>query len=212
MHERHGRDVGNQVWCAKRSPLRSIYGKCVSDAVSWAIIGPNCTATVTLGEIKAHFGPHAGEADPQKLFSLENILPMVYGWCLQRQKIALTNGCFELHRPGHISLLDQASRCADRLIVELNADSSIWRLKGPGRPVQSEVARATGLGALKSVDAVMLFCEDTPINLIESSNPMSSLRAPITRWLRWSALTSCWAEEGESCSHSSCVATVRPRP
>jgi D-beta-D-heptose 7-phosphate kinase / D-beta-D-heptose 1-phosphate adenosyltransferase len=135
------------------------------------VVGKQGTAAVTPGEMMAHFVPYAGHADPQKLFSLENILPMVQGWRLQGQQIAFTNGCFDLLHPGHISLLDQARCCADRLIVGLNADSSIRRLKGAGRPVQSEVARATVLGALKSVDAVVIFSEDTPIQLIEALEP-----------------------------------------
>jgi D-beta-D-heptose 7-phosphate kinase/D-beta-D-heptose 1-phosphate adenosyltransferase len=143
----------------------------LANVAAGIVVGKQGTATVTPGEIMAHFGPYAGQTDSQKLFSLENILPMVLGWRLQGQTIAFTNGCFDLLHPGHISLLDQARGCADRLIVGLNADSSIQRLKGPGRPVQSEVARATVLGALKSVDAVVIFSEDTPIHLIEALEP-----------------------------------------
>jgi D-beta-D-heptose 7-phosphate kinase / D-beta-D-heptose 1-phosphate adenosyltransferase len=76
-----------------------------------------------------------------------------------------------LLHPGHISLLEQARLAADRLIVGLNADLSIRRLKGPDRPVQSEIARATVLAAVKSVDAVVIFPEDTPIRLIEALEP-----------------------------------------
>jgi D-beta-D-heptose 7-phosphate kinase/D-beta-D-heptose 1-phosphate adenosyltransferase len=92
-------------------------------------------------------------------------------WRNQGLKIAFTNGCFDLLHPGHISLLDQAKRCADKLVVGLNADLSIRRLKGPNRPVQSEVARATVLAALKSVDAVAIFSQDTPLLLIEALSP-----------------------------------------
>ncbi len=73
--------------------------------------------------------------------------------------------------PGHISLLEQARSSADRLVVGLNSDLSIRRLKGPNRPVQGEVARATVLAAIKSVDAVVIFSDDTPINLIEALEP-----------------------------------------
>jgi D-beta-D-heptose 7-phosphate kinase / D-beta-D-heptose 1-phosphate adenosyltransferase len=73
--------------------------------------------------------------------------------------------------PGHIFLLDQARRTADRLVVGLNADICISRLKGPSRPVQGEVARATVLAAVKSVDAVVIFTDDTPLQLIETLRP-----------------------------------------
>jgi D-beta-D-heptose 7-phosphate kinase/D-beta-D-heptose 1-phosphate adenosyltransferase len=99
------------------------------------------------------------------------MLQGVRNWREQGLKIAFTNGCFDLLHPGHISLLEQARRSADRLIVGLNADLSIRRLKGPNRPVQSEVARATVLGAVKSVDAVVIFQEDTPLELIQKIQP-----------------------------------------
>ncbi len=86
-------------------------------------------------------------------------------------RVAFTNGCFDLLHPGHVSLLHQASGTADRLIVGLNSDLSVRRLKGAGRPVQSEVARATVLASLKSVDAVVIFEADTPLQLIEALQP-----------------------------------------
>jgi D-beta-D-heptose 7-phosphate kinase/D-beta-D-heptose 1-phosphate adenosyltransferase len=70
-----------------------------------------------------------------------------------------------------VSLLDQARRGSDRLIVGLNADESIRRLKGPDRPIQNEIARATVLSSLKFVDAVVIFSEDTPIDLIKALEP-----------------------------------------
>ena len=87
------------------------------------------------------------------------------------RRVVFTNGCFDLLHPGHISLLEQAKGSADRLIVGLNADVSVRRLKGAGRPVQSEVARATVLASLKTVDAVVIFAEDTPLSLIETLEP-----------------------------------------
>jgi len=86
-------------------------------------------------------------------------------------KVAFTNGCFDLLHPGHISLLEQARGTADKLVVGLNADLSVRRLKGSGRPVQSEVARATVLSSLKTVDAVVIFSEDTPLELIRALQP-----------------------------------------
>jgi D-beta-D-heptose 7-phosphate kinase / D-beta-D-heptose 1-phosphate adenosyltransferase len=135
------------------------------------VVGKRGTATVTAGEIIAALAPLDGRTDPQKIFALESVLQLARDWREQGLKIAFANGCFDLLHPGHIALLEQARRSADRLIVGLNADLSIRRLKGPNRPVQSEVARATVLAAIKSVDAVVIFSEDTPINLIEALEP-----------------------------------------
>jgi D-beta-D-heptose 7-phosphate kinase/D-beta-D-heptose 1-phosphate adenosyltransferase len=157
--------------------LATAAGADVSEAAALAniaagiVVGKRGTATVTTGEIIAALAPFDGRTDPQKIFALENVLRLARGWRDQGLKIAFTNGCFDLLHPGHISLLEQARRSADRLIVGLNADLSIRRLKGPNRPVQSEVARATVLAATKSVDAVVIFSEDTPQNLIEALEP-----------------------------------------
>jgi D-beta-D-heptose 7-phosphate kinase/D-beta-D-heptose 1-phosphate adenosyltransferase len=135
------------------------------------VVGKRGTATVTTGEIIAVLSPFEGSNDPNKIFTLDNVLRLARAWHGQGLKIAFANGCFDLLHPGHIFLLDQARRSADRLIVGLNADLSIRRLKGPNRPVQSEVARATVLAAVKSVDAVVIFTEDTPTQLIEVLEP-----------------------------------------
>lgn len=86
-------------------------------------------------------------------------------------KVVFTNGCFDVLHAGHISLLEQAARFGDLLVVGLNADESIQRLKGDGRPVNNEADRAKVLGALESVGAIVLFSEDTPINLIDAIGP-----------------------------------------
>jgi D-beta-D-heptose 7-phosphate kinase / D-beta-D-heptose 1-phosphate adenosyltransferase len=135
------------------------------------VVGKRGTATVTTGEIIAAVPPVDGRADRQKIFALDNVLRLARSWREQGLQIAFANGCFDLLHPGHIYLLEQARRSADRLIVGLNSDLSVRRLKGPNRPVQSEVARATVLAAVKSVDAVAIFVEDTPIHLIEILEP-----------------------------------------
>ena len=86
-------------------------------------------------------------------------------------RIGFTNGCFDLIHPGHVSLLRQARAACDRLVVGLNTDASVKRLKGPGRPLQGEHARAAVLAAFDAVDAVVLFDEDTPLALIEAIRP-----------------------------------------
>jgi D-beta-D-heptose 7-phosphate kinase/D-beta-D-heptose 1-phosphate adenosyltransferase len=86
-------------------------------------------------------------------------------------KVGFTNGCFDLLHPGHVSLLAQARAACDRLVVGLNSDASVKRLKGEGRPVQSEAARAAVMASLGTVDLVVIFDEDTPLRQIETLKP-----------------------------------------
>ncbi len=152
-------------------------GAAIRDAASLAnaaagiVVAKRGTATVSTGEIVAALGPFGGTGDSQKIFALDHVLQLARSWRTQGFKLAFTNGCFDLLHPGHVSLLDQARRSADRLIVGLNSDQSIRRLKGPNRPLQSEVARATVIAALKAVDAVVIFAEDTPLDLIAALEP-----------------------------------------
>lgn len=85
--------------------------------------------------------------------------------------VVFTNGCFDILHKGHIELLAGASDLGDKLIVGLNTDLSVKRLKGENRPLQDDTSRATILASLEFVDYVILFEEDTPINLIESIRP-----------------------------------------
>ena len=107
----------------------------------------------------------------RKLAELPAALDQVARWRRQGLKVGFTNGCFDLLHPGHVSLLEQSRGACDRLIVGLNSDASVQRLKGPSRPVQSEAARAVMLGSLASVDMVVIFGEDTPLRLIEMLKP-----------------------------------------
>ena len=129
------------------------------------------TAVVSTGEIAAAVTQFDGRSDHGKLFALEHVTQLARSWRAQGLKVAFANGCFDLLHTGHLSLFEQARRAADRLIVGLNSDLSVRRLKGAGRPVQSEVARATILSSLKPVDAVVIFSEDTPLSLIEALLP-----------------------------------------
>ena len=92
-------------------------------------------------------------------------------WRGAGQKIAFANGCFDLLHPGHIHLLNEAAGNADRLVVGLNGDASVRRLKGAGRPHQSAELRSAVLAALPFVDAVAVFDEDTPFDLIATLQP-----------------------------------------
>ncbi|MGH8141007.1 MAG: D-glycero-beta-D-manno-heptose-7-phosphate kinase [Steroidobacteraceae bacterium] len=151
------------------------HGAPIADAVQLAnraaaiVVGKHGTATVTAGEIIAQLN-HADDG-AGKHFTLESVRELVTRWRALGLRIAFTNGCFDLLHPGHVALLNQARKAADRLVVGLNSDLSVRRLKGAGRPVQGEVARATLLASLKAVDAVVIFEEDTPLELILALQP-----------------------------------------
>ena len=89
----------------------------------------------------------------------------------RRGRLGFTNGCFDILHPGHVAYLDEVRELCDFLVVGLNSDASVARLKGPARPVQDEAARAAVLLALRSVDAVVRFAEDTPQLLIQDLQP-----------------------------------------
>ena len=86
-------------------------------------------------------------------------------------RLCFTNGCFDLLHPGHVQYLAEARALGDFLVIGLNSDASVARLKGPGRPLQDEAARAAVLLGLRSVDAVVRFDEDTPFELIRALEP-----------------------------------------
>ena len=92
-------------------------------------------------------------------------------WRKKEETLVFTNGCFDILHRGHIELLSKASDLGTRLIIGLNDDNSVRRLKGPERPVQDEHSRALILASLEFVDAVIFFKEDTPISLIEFIRP-----------------------------------------
>ena len=106
-----------------------------------------------------------------KVLSPEPAADRVETWRRQGLRVGFTNGCFDLLHPGHVSLLAQARGACDRLVVGMNSDESVARLKGPARPVQNQAARATVLASLSSVDMVVIFGEDTPLKLIETVRP-----------------------------------------
>ena len=106
-----------------------------------------------------------------KIFSSKEIVFQVNRWKLLSKTISFTNGCFDILHPGHIASLSDAAREADFLIVGLNSDASANRLKGAGRPIMDEQSRALMLASLVMVDSVVIFEEDTPLDLIELVHP-----------------------------------------
>jgi len=129
------------------------------------------TAAVTATEVAAELQSRQMESVEKKIVSLDGALERLALWRAEGRKIGFTNGCFDLVHPGHISLLSQARAGCDRLVVGLNADASVRRLKGDGRPVQDEMARAVVLASLAVVDLVVIFHEDTPEPLIRQIRP-----------------------------------------
>ncbi len=107
----------------------------------------------------------------KKIFDPVTLKEQIYRWKFFRKKIAFTNGCFDILHTGHIYSLSLASREADVLVIGLNSDASTKRLKGENRPVNDEKARATVLSSLLMVDAIVLFDEDTPLELIKQVQP-----------------------------------------
>ena len=106
-----------------------------------------------------------------KIFSLDDLKNQVNSWKQAGEEIVFTNGCFDIIHRGHIEVLAQTADLGERLIVGLNSDSSIRKLKGKDRPIIDEQARAVLLATLTFVDAVVLFSEETPINLISTLLP-----------------------------------------
>lgn len=106
-----------------------------------------------------------------KIRPLPEMVDAVERWRAQGFRVGFTNGCFDLIHVGHVSLLAQAKSQCDRLVVGLNTDASVRRLKGEDRPINDETARAIVLAALEAVDGVVLFAEDTPVNVIEALRP-----------------------------------------
>lgn len=108
---------------------------------------------------------------PSCLVDAETASEKVAAWKKKGYRIVFTNGCFDLLHPGHVHYLQQAKSLGDILVVGLNDDASVRRLKGPSRPVNPLEHRACMLAALKPVDMVVAFGEDTPLNLIRMLQP-----------------------------------------
>lgn len=143
----------------------------LSNIAAGIVVGKYGTATVTVDEILSRIDDSAASDHSDNRYGLEAVLLLVAHWRMLGLKVAFTNGCFDMLHPGHLSLLNQARQTADRLVVGLNSDASVRKLKGPTRPIQNAAARARVLSSLRAVDAVVIFDEDTPLNLITAIAP-----------------------------------------
>jgi D-glycero-beta-D-manno-heptose 1-phosphate adenylyltransferase len=108
---------------------------------------------------------------PAKIFTLPQLLQQAARWRFAGKRIVFTNGCFDILHKGHIFSLSQAAAEGHCLVVGVNADASVKRLKGPERPINDQEARSLVLAALVMVDAVVVFEEDTPLELITTLQP-----------------------------------------
>jgi D-glycero-beta-D-manno-heptose 1-phosphate adenylyltransferase len=111
------------------------------------------------------------QAIPHKVFTATALQAQLKRWRLQNKKIVFTNGVFDILHEGHIASLSDAAACGNILIVGVNADASVKKLKGESRPVNNENSRALLLASLVMTDAVIIFEDDTPYNLITSIMP-----------------------------------------
>jgi D-beta-D-heptose 7-phosphate kinase / D-beta-D-heptose 1-phosphate adenosyltransferase len=133
------------------------------------VVGKVGTAAARPEELLAACTAEGGAL--RKILTREAAAEQVERWRRKGWRIGFTNGCFDLLHPGHVHLLEQARGACDRLVVGLNSDSSVRRLKGPGRPVQPEAARAAVLASLAAVDLVCIYEEDTPLSLLADLHP-----------------------------------------
>ena len=143
----------------------------IANAAAGIVVGKLGTAVAYRSEVFGALHASGIVGAERKVATAASAVDRVALWRRQGLKVGFTNGCFDLLHPGHLHLLRQARAACDRLVVGLNTDASVSRLKGPTRPVQSESARAAVLGSLTDVDLVVPFGEQTPIKLIRALRP-----------------------------------------
>lgn len=150
------------------TPLESLS---LANIAAGVVVGKVGTVPITKADLVDALATAQGSEQAHKVSELPDLLQKVSAWKQQGQKIVFTNGCFDLLHAGHVTYLEGAKKRGDKLILGLNTDRSVSALKGPTRPVVNENDRARVLAALESVDAVILFDEDTPLNLINAIKP-----------------------------------------
>jgi D-beta-D-heptose 7-phosphate kinase / D-beta-D-heptose 1-phosphate adenosyltransferase len=152
-------------------PIRD--GMRMANHAAGIVVSKLGTASVTREELAASLLAESTTSDINdgRLLSRDDAVALRWAWAKEKMTVGFANGCFDLIHPGHVSLIAQAAASCDRLIMALNTDASVQRLKGPSRPIQDEAARAAVMGAIKGVAAVVLFDEDTPLELIQALQP-----------------------------------------
>ena len=148
----------------KAITLANIAAGIVVSKVGTAVVWPE-DIVHALSQKKSRVEAHG------KILTLNQAVERLKSWRNKGERICFTNGCFDLIHPGHISMLEKSRDLADRLVVGLNSDASVKRLKGSSRPIQEQNARSKVLASLSSVDLVIVFDGDTPIELIKAMKP-----------------------------------------
>jgi len=143
----------------------------LANIAAGVVVGKVGTAPIRREELLGALSQEVAPQMDEKILPLERLLSRVTAWRWAGERIVFTNGCFDILHIGHIRLLEQARRKGDHLIVGLNSDASVRRLKGPSRPIVTAAERSRVLAALTAVDAVVVFEEDTPLPLIEAIRP-----------------------------------------
>lgn len=156
---------------ARASSLDAKSAAALANLAAGIVVGKVGTVPVTRDELLAVLMPETGLDAREKVLPLKQLAARVMSWHAVGERVVFTNGCFDLLHIGHITLLEQARREGDRLIVAINSDASVCGLKGPGRPIVGENERARILAALAAVDAVVVFNEPTPLETIEAVRP-----------------------------------------
>ena len=135
------------------------------------VVGKVGTVAIAAHELVAALTPSSGVRGGEKVLDGERLARRIEEWRAAGETIVFTNGCFDLLHVGHVTLLEDCRRFGSKLVLGLNSDASVRRLKGPTRPVVGERERARVMAALAAVDAVVLFEEDTPMELIRAVRP-----------------------------------------
>jgi D-beta-D-heptose 7-phosphate kinase / D-beta-D-heptose 1-phosphate adenosyltransferase len=143
----------------------------LANTAAGIVVGKAGTAVAHASEILTALHEEAFLSGEEKVTTPRMAASRIAAWRDQNLRVGFTNGCFDLLHPGHIALIKQSRAACDRLVLGLNSDASVARLKGPNRPVQSESSRAAVLAALSTVDLVVVFNEDTPLEMIKHLRP-----------------------------------------
>lgn len=143
----------------------------LANVAAGIVVGKVGTVPVTRDELLTSLTPEIGLKAQEKVLTLDALKVRAAAWRSAGEKIVFTNGCFDLLHIGHITLLEDARREGDRLVVGINSDASVRGLKGPTRPIVGERERGRILAALAAVDAVIVFDEPTPLELIVALRP-----------------------------------------
>ncbi|HYD34125.1 MAG TPA: bifunctional D-glycero-beta-D-manno-heptose-7-phosphate kinase/D-glycero-beta-D-manno-heptose 1-phosphate adenylyltransferase HldE [Methylophilaceae bacterium] len=143
----------------------------LANIAAGVVVGKVGTVPITREDLLHALISEDAVTQADKVCDLQSLKIRVAQWKARGEKIVFTNGCFDLLHAGHVTYLEAARRAGDRLVLGLNTDRSVKALKGPTRPIIHEADRARVLAALEAVDAVILFDEDTPLELIKALRP-----------------------------------------